>query len=334
MLLSLASSVTLGLYEIAKKASLRNNAVPAVLLLHVVTAATIWTPLIIVSHVQASVPGAGVQPSKEAARGITAAGETTANRERSATDEIVLSPVPELLRVDRMTPWMHLLILFKALIAGGSWVLSSYALKHLPMSIASPIRASSPLWTILIAVLFMGERPSLIQWTGVSVIVVSFYAFSLVGRTEGIHFHRDRWVLCMIAGTLMGSLSALYDKYLLQVAGLSPATTQAWFSVDLVLVMLPVFAWWWFRERSARPFEWRWSIPLIAVLLLISDFLYFAALKDPGAMISLVSPVRRTSVIIAFLAGIRLYGERNWKPKAACIAGLLIGVFVLSRSRS
>ncbi len=297
MILSLCSSVLLGFYEIAKKAALRDNAVPPVLFLHVLTAAALWSPLLLMSHVD---------------------GAWT---------------LPHLLTVDPIGWPEHAMLFAKAVLAGSSWILASYALKHLPMSIASPIRASSPVWTILIAVLFMHERPSLGQWLGVTVIVLSFYAFSLVGKTEGIRFHRDRWVLFMIAGTLLGACSALYDKFLLQSVGLRSSTVQAWFSIYLTIVMLPLFGHWRTRHRSSSPFQWRWSIPTIAVLLLLSDFLYFSALEQPGALISLVSPLRRTSVVIAFVAGIRIYGEKNWRPKAVCIASLLVGVYVLSLAR-
>jgi hypothetical protein len=34
--------------------------------------------------------------------------------------------------------------------------------------------------------------------------------------------------------------------------------------------------------------------------------------------------------VIAFIAGIRIYGEQNWRPKAACIATLLTGVYIIS----
>ncbi|MCA9034441.1 MAG: DMT family transporter [Planctomycetaceae bacterium] len=227
----------------------------------------------------------------------------------------------------------HLLLALKSLLVGASWILALYALKHLPMSIAAPIRATSPFFTILISVTLMDERPSAGQWTGIIIILTAFYAFSVVGRAEGIHFHRNRWVGLMIAATILGAASALYDKHLLQNLALKPATVQAWFSVYLVPVMIPLAAHWFRNERQNAPFEWRWSIPMIAVLLLLSDFLYFTAIGQPDALISVISPLRRTSLVIAFVAGIRMYGETNWRPKLLCVLGILAGVYVLSLSR-
>lgn len=294
MIVSLCSAVFLGFYEIAKKAAVRDNAVPPVLFFNVLTSAFLWLPLLILSHVA---------------------------RDWVPFEWLVVDPVS----------WRdHGLLFAKSVIAGSSWILATFALKHLPMSIAAPIRASSPFWTILIAVAFMHERPNLSQWLGVTVILASFYAFSLVGRREGIHFHRDRWVGFMVVATLLGACSALYDKFLLQSLGLKSSTVQAWFSMYLVIVMIPLFVRWQLWDRKTSPLQWRWSIPMIAVLLLISDFLYFSAIEQPGALISVISPLRRTSVIIAFIAGVHVYGEKNWRPKAVCIASLLVGVYVLS----
>jgi len=296
--LSLLSAGFLGFYEIAKKVSVRENAVPPVLFFNVMTSALLWLPFVIWSK---------------------AAGET----------------IPfEMLRVASLTGAAHSQLFLKAIIAGSSWIFASFALKHLPMSIAAPIRASSPLWTILIATLFMQERPSPLQWLGIAIILVSFWAFSLIGRREGIQFHRDRWVGFMLLATLLGSLSALYDKYLLQNKSMTPSTVQAWFSIYLVVFMTPLMIHWTMRRRKLERFQWRWAIPMIAILLLVSDFLYFSAISDKDAMISLISPLRRTSVVIAFVAGILMYKEKNWRSKAVCIVTMLTGVYVLSFSKS
>ncbi len=296
--LSLLSAGFLGFYEIAKKVSVRHNAVPPVLYFNVLTSALLWLPFVILS--------------------------------RAGSQSIPF----EMLRVDTLSWTMHGQLFLKAIIAGTSWIFATFALKHLPMSIAAPIRASSPLWTILIATVVMHERPSPMQWLGVAIILISFWAFSLVGQREGIHFHRDRWVGYMLLATLLGSISALYDKFLLQNKDMRPSTVQAWFSIYLVVFMTPLMVHWLLRRRKLERFQWRWAIPMIAILLLISDFLYFSAIADKQAMISLISPLRRTSVVIAFIAGILMYQEKNWRAKGVCIATILVGVYVLSLAPS
>ena len=115
----------------------------------------------------------------------------------------------------------------------------------------------------------------------------------------------------------------------MQGSGLTPGEVQAWFSVYSAVIMIPVLLWW--RTRADRNrFEWRWSIPLIGVTLLAADFLYFTAVAQPEALISLISPVRRTAVIVSFVLGIVLLKEKHVVAKGACVVGILAGVFLLA----
>tara|TARA_R110002049_G_scaffold2750_8_gene22147 strand:+ start:58612 stop:59496 length:885 start_codon:yes stop_codon:yes gene_type:complete len=289
------------MYDIAKKSAVHQNAVPPVLLLNVLTAAAIWSIALLAPFVL-------------------------------PTDFV--SSVPEftepLKRASQIGLQTHLLMFCKSMLVGASWTCAFFAMKHLPISIATPIRASSPLWTILFAVGFMGERPGVMQWLGIIVVLSAFFVFSRVGAIEGIHFHRDRWVALMVIATLLGAASALYDKYLLQHASLSPSVVQAWFSIYLVPVMMPLTIRWYRRERKTNRFQWRWSIPMIALLLLVADFAYFTAITDEHAMIAVISPIRRTSIIISFLYGIVRLKEQNWRAKGPCIVAVVIGVALLS----
>jgi drug/metabolite transporter (DMT)-like permease len=293
VLLSLCSAICLGLYDLAKKHAVKDNAVMPVLFFGVVTSALIWGPFVIWSY---------------------GSPETF--------------PLPTFF-VDPIDPAQHLLLLAKSGLVGASWIFGYFAVKHLPLSIAGPIRATSPIWTILLAVLFMSERPESWQWIGIALVLAAFYAFSFVGKLEGIHFHKDKWVGYMVAATLIGACSALYDKYLLQQASLRPATVQAWFSIYLVPVLLPFFVMWAKGTWPRSPFHWRWTIPLIGIALLIADFLYFTAITYEGALISVISPIRRAAVVVSFLGGIALYKEKNFRPKAVCVLILLAGIALL-----
>ncbi|TWU05038.1 DMT family transporter [Stieleria varia] len=292
--LSLISAVLLGVYDVSKKLSVRGNAVPIVLLISVTVGAVIWLPMIVWSHgFPSSVP-------------------------------------VESLRVDALSWAQHGLLLTKSILVGASWTFAFTALKHLPLSIGAPIRATSPLWTILIATIAMGERPTPMQWLGIAIVMAGFWRFSLVGNREGIRFTRDRWVACMVIATLLGAISSIYDKWLLQSAMIRPATVQAWFTVYLVPVMLPMAVRWYFRDRPKHPFQWRRTILWISPLLLAADFAYFTALSDPDAMIAIVSTLRRSSVVIALAFGARALREVNFRAKAVCVAMILAGVALLT----
>jgi drug/metabolite transporter (DMT)-like permease len=184
------------------------------------------------------------------------------------------------------------------------------------------------LWTLAGAWLLLRERPNLVETLGVVTTLLSFVGLSLAGQREGVHFHRNKWVGFILVGTLLGAVSALYDKYLLGRQHFSVPTVQAWFSIYLCVYFLPLaVAWrrrWWERGR----FHWRWSIPLIALMLLISDYIYFSALRNPASLVSLVISLRRGSTLVAFAGGLLLFGERNGWQKLPAVLGILAGILL------
>ncbi len=294
LVLTLLSAVLLGFYDLWKKLALRDNAVVPVLFYSIAVGAAIWAPFVLWSWLAPQTLPA------------------------------------DWLDVASISPRHHALIAAKSALVIVSWVCGFYGIKTLPLSIAGPIRSSAPLWTILAAVIWFGESPEPRQWIGVAIILVAFLVFSRVGRREGIHFHRDRGVFFMIGATLIGSACALYDKYLLQRTDLTPAAMQAWFSIYLMVVMLPAMLGRMLRKNPA-PFRWHWAIPLVGVTLLAADLAYFIALAQPDALISLVSPVRRGgSLIMAFLIGITHFRESQPLAKALCVAGIIAGIALLA----
>jgi drug/metabolite transporter (DMT)-like permease len=234
--------------------------------------------------------------------------------------------LPATLVTDPLTPVQHLQLLLKSAIVAASWLFTYFGLKHLPLSLASPVRATSPLWTLTGALLILGERPTEMQLLGVITTLASFVGLSVAGRLEGVHFHRNKWVWFLVAGTVLGGVSSLYDKYLLGRLHFSVPTVQAWFSIYLVVLFTPFVIGWQRRWWERNEFRWRWTIPLIALALLAADYVYFSALRHPGALVSVVMSLRRGSTLVAFAGGLLLFGERSTWQKFAAVLGILVGI--------
>lgn len=220
-------------------------------------------------------------------------------------------------------------VVLKSAIVTSSWIAGDYALRALPISIAAPIRGSQPVVTLAGALLLFRERPSLLQWAGIGTTVIAYFLFSLLGRREGIHFHRNKGIALVFLATVLGAVSSLYDKYILQNAGLTPEAVQFWFEIDLT-VMLGVLCLLQRRAGMNRtPFQWRWTVPAVGVLLVVSDWLYFTVLSHPDALLAIVSPVRRASVVISFLVGGTIYRDKNRRSKAVALSFVVLGVILL-----
>ena len=224
-------------------------------------------------------------------------------------------------------------ILAKSVLVLSSWVCGYYGMKYLPLTIVGPINATRPVMVLLGALIIFGERLNLYQWVGVLLAIVSFFMLSRSGRQEGIDFRHNRWIVCIVAAAILGALSGLYDKYLMASpadggVGLNRMAVQSYYNFYQCAMMGLILA------TQKRP-HIEHSSPALLYILLISlflsmaDFAYFYALSLDGAMVSVVSMVRRSSVLVSFLVGAYVFHEKNLRSKAIDLGLVLLGMVFL-----
>lgn len=282
----LLSAVFLALYDLAKKASVRDNAVLPVLLCSTCCGCAAFV---------AGVAVCGKLPEVLASVGGRALG----------------------------------LAAIKSVIVSTSWIFTFMALRTLPITIATPIRASAPALVFVAAFFLYGEVPSWIQAVGMLAVFGGYFAFSWAGKHEGIDFFRNKAVWCAIVGACFSVLSSIWDKYVFQVAAAPVETVQFLFQIGLVLVYALILGGQRLLGLHHDRFEFRPTIPLVGVLLAMADWLYFRGLAVPDAPISVGSLLRRFSVVITFVLGAKFFHETNLKRKALALAAILVGVILL-----
>lgn len=298
LLLAFLSAVLLGFYDTFKKESLRENAVLPVLFLNTLFSSLIFLPFIIIS----------------------ASSDNLQN---------TIFYVPQ-------GGWeMHKYILLKSVIVLSSWTFGYFGMKNLPLTIVGPINATRPVMVLLGALLVFGERLNGYQWIGVLFAVISFFMLSRSGRKEGIDFKHNKYILYVVLAAVTGAISGLYDKYLMAPVseggiGLNSMLVQAWYNIyQFFMMAIVILVLWWPQRKSSTPFRWDWCIILISLFLSAADFVYFYALSLEGAMISVVSMIRRGSVVVSFLCGALFFREKNLKSKVVDLALVIVGMIFL-----
>ena len=294
--LAFLSAALLGFYDSFKKKALQQNAVIPVLFLNTVFCSLIFLPFIYLS----------------------------ATTFLNGSQFYVASGGWE----------MHRYILLKSVIVLLSWLFGYMGMKHLPLTIVGPINATRPVLVLLGAILVYGEQLNLYQWIGVLLAISSFVLLSRSGKKEGIDFRHNRWIWAIIVAALLGAASGLYDKYLMASpdnggVGLNRMAVQSWYNIYQMGWMLIMLLLLWWPRRKQSPFRWDWCILNISIFLSLADFAYFYALSKPGAMISVISMIRRGSVIVSFLFGALIFREHNLKTKAFDLLLVLIGMVFL-----
>lgn len=297
LLLAFLSAALLGCYDGFKKAALTGNAVIPVLLLNTVFCSLIFLPFIVLSYTGTSLDSSIFHVARGGLR-------------------------------------EHGYILLKSVIVLSSWLFGYLAIKRLPLTIVGPVNATRPVMVLIGAMLVFGEQLNLWQWIGVLLAIFSLFMLGRSSKKEGIDFKRNRWVVYLLLAAVLGAVSGLYDKYLMASpasggVGIDRMMVQSWYNIYQSVLMLGALLLMWWPKRHEQPFHWSWAIIGVSVFLSIADFAYFFALSLPGAMISIVSMIRRGSVIVSFLIGALFFHEHNLKSKAVDLALVLIGMIFL-----
>lgn len=298
LILAFCSATLLGFYDSFKKQALKENAVIPVLFLNTLFCSLIFLPFIGLSSFT------------------------------SVLDDSLFY-VPQ-------AGWeVHKYILLKSCIVLSSWILGYFAMKHIPLTIYGPINATRPVMVLVGALLFFGESLNVYQWIGVLLAVISFFMLSRSSKKEGIDFKHDVWIYAVVGAAIMGAISGLYDKYLMAPpssggVGLDKMTVQSWYNIYQCFMMgAMLLLLWWPKREKTTPFHWHWGIILVSIFLSMADFVYFYALSFDGAMISIVSMVRRGSVLVSFLFAALVFREKNLKSKFIDLMLVLLGMVFL-----
>jgi len=292
LLLAFLSATLLGFYDAFKKQSLKNNAVLPVLFLNTIFSSMIFLPFVVLSQYAPS----------------------------WLENSIVYVPT---------AGWAeHKYIIIKSFIVLSSWIFGYFGMKHLPLTIVGPINATRPVMVLVGALILFGERLNPYQWVGVILGIFSFFMLSRSGKKEGIDFKHNKWIFFIVMAAVMGAVSGLYDKYLM--GRLNPMLVQSWYNIYQVFIMCPIILLLWMPKRKeSTPFRWSWTIIFISLFLSAADFAYFYALSYEDSMISIVSMVRRGSVLVSFTFGALFFKEKNLKSKAIDLLLVLLGMFFL-----
>ena len=298
LILAFLSAALLGFYDAFKKKALSGNAVIPVLFLNTLFSSLIFLPFIVMSYTGNSLDGTMFHVAEGG--------------------------------------WeVHKYIVLKSFIVLSSWIFGYFGMKHLPLTIVGPINATRPVMTLVGALLVYGEVLNLYQWIGVILAIISFAMLSRSGKKEGIDFKHNKWIYFIVLAAVLGAVSGLYDKYLMAPpenggVGLDRMIVQSWYNIYQCFLMGAMLLMiWWPTKKNSTPFHWHWSIIFISIFLSAADFVYFYALSLPGAMISIVSMIRRGSVIVSFLFGAAIFHEKNLKAKFVDLLLVLLGMLFL-----
>lgn len=208
------------------------------------------------------------------------------------------------------------------------------ALKNLDISGALPLLVLTPGFVALFAFLFGLERLSIIQISGMILLLAGTYLLEMKPKqaiTEPFKvFSKSKNYHYIGFALLLFTASSILDKVLLGKYKMPPNAFMAFQQVFYGFVIGAVYL---FSSKIKRnplnSFDkkvWLWII-LIAILTAGYRYTQIRAIKI--APVSLVLSVKRISVFIAVVIGGKMFNEKNLLRKALATAIMVAGAIMI-----
>jgi drug/metabolite transporter (DMT)-like permease len=185
------------------------------------------------------------------------------------------------------------------------------------LSVVYPLaRGSGPVLSVTAAILFLGERPSALGLAGGALIVLAVFALA-VGSSAGVG-----WAL--LTGAFIAAYT-VWDAHAVDALNQPPAVYFWGSGLGMAILLAPLArgarrAW---RTQRAAALGVGGLSPLAYVLVL------FALTRAP---VSLVAPVRESSVVVGALLGARVLGEGHLARRIVAASAIAAGIAALALS--
>lgn len=304
-LLAFISALCLGFYDISKKIALRDNKVLDVLTLSVCFSSLVLSIPLLLSRIQ---------------------------------PEMMLETPFFVPQLDLQA---HLFTILKSAIVLSSWIFAYISLKHLPLSVVSPMQATRPMWTLIGALLIFGERLNIWQWIGVCLAIGTILIFSFSNKSSIINHKlqiQNRYYIALSLAILIGACSGLYDKYLMRRYDHNAVQVYyTFYQAIMMLIVCTIDRFVHKKNASADKRKFLFLTPssffpiiMISLFLIVSDNVYMLALRDPDSLIAVVSTIRRGGAVIGFAYGLLFLKEQDPLRKILCMLGILAGLICLA----
>ena len=219
--------------------------------------------------------------------------------------------------------------MIKSFVIFVGWICGFKALEKMPVSLYGILDLSQMLFTMLLGVIFLGERMMLLQGAGL-ILVLGGLLMLRVGRNGGAMQNEGvemKWVGMALICCLLNGVSGTMDKVLMR--NMTSVQLQFWYMFflsgfyGLYLLIRKIRIDW----KNVLKNGWIW---LMAILFVIGDRALFMANGMPDSRVTVMTLIKQSSCVMAIIGGRLVFKEKNIGYKLICagvvIAGILLAV--------
>ena len=195
------------------------------------------------------------------------------------------------------------------------------------LSLVYPLaRGTGPLLSTIAAIIFLGERPSVLAVAGALLIIGGVMVLTGNIARLGPAGNRAAIGYALITGLFIAAYT-LWDKQAVSHFAIMPMVLDWGANVGRATLLTP-FA---LRYSEEAVIEWRehkWEAVAVAILIPLSYILVLTAMSFTP--VSYVAPAREISILIGTALGARLLAEGDAPRRLAAACAMVLGIVGLA----
>jgi uncharacterized membrane protein len=229
-----------------------------------------------------------------------------------------------------ISPLAWLVVCLSALVHFLYTVTLSYAYDNGDLSLVYPLARSAPLFVMLGAILFLGEKPSIAGLIGIILTVVGAYVIGLKSLTirqiiQPMVMLKNRAYQLALLTAFVTAAYSIIDR--IGVGLIDPFTFIVLLLCVEALFFTPFVLW---KKKKAIVREWQKNkkeILIAGMTRFISYLLILYVMLQ--AQLSYIVAVRQISIVLAVITGSVMLQEAHLKTRMVGSFGILAGVVLI-----
>lgn len=227
--------------------------------------------------------------------------------------------------INELTTKTIIFLILSGLATGLSWLCYFKALQLGNVNKVTPIDKSSTILTMVLAMIFLGEKITFLKL--ISIILIGIGTYLMIEKKNDNKQAKDnKWLLYAFGSAIFASLTSILGK--IGIEGVeSNLGTAIRTIVVLVMAWIVVFA--TKKQSEIKNIDKRsWKFLLLSGLTTgLSWLCYYKALQDGEA--SIVVPIDKLSIVITIVFSYLLLKEKLSKKSMLGLIGIIAGTLLL-----
>jgi transporter family protein len=219
-------------------------------------------------------------------------------------------------------------VFLKSVIIVINWLLVLKAMEKLDVGIVAPFSLLTTVLVVFASHFIFNEQLTWLHFASLLFIGSGIILLTMLEKKQDNSEKKENnylYLIYLIIGNLLGVATALIDKYLLNIREMKSTSFLFWFMLFISVMYGIIYL---FKNKRI---EWKklktnyWMI-FTGASIALADITYYYAISMDNAQLSIISILRKTSVVVATILASIFLKEKHLIKKLLILLIMLMGV--------